>query len=411
MILNTQQAEAVEMARWLARNSGDVAVGVVAGPAGTGKSSLLKEVCQELGDVVLIAPTNRAAQRASKLSNVAATTIHGWLYSPREEEGGRISFVKRGLDKIRVPASNVIIVDEASMVGPDVWGDIWTAAQDTRCSILLVGDAFQLPPVVTSGDEFSVFDSEFEKRVLELGHKFSRVNLTEVFRQARESAVLRACTELRSYPDDWRNAAQVMSNLPSRDNPDKSGYGFPHPDNIPARLLGMIESQMDHCCIAYTNDKRRQINRDVRALRGWSDEDDPQPGEPLLVRRNSKGAGVSNGETIVFTGFLARDMIGLPPNYRFLRVNGVECLTSMDGIVSGVSPKPSELRGLPVPYVDCQYGYAATAHHSQGGQWDTALVVYEQVLMKVYAKAEMRIRWIYTGFSRAKKNLLIGGLR
>ena len=409
--LNERQEDAVKMALWLQEQHREIAVGIVAGAAGVGKTTTLKAICAELGDVVLIAPTNRAAQRAEKLAGAPATTIHGWLYQLKDGDDGKPVFFKKGLDKIRIPLSNVIIVDEASMVGPEVWSDIWTAAQDTQCSILLVGDYFQLPPVVANGVEFSVFSDEFKQRFLDQQHPFQRVDLTEVFRQAKESPIIRACTELRTYPDDWRNAVNILSNAPSRDNKSPYGYAFPHPDNVPARVVGMIEAGMDHRVIAYTNDKRRQINREVRDLRGWTDEEDPQPGEPLLVRRNSKKAGVSNGEIIPFSGFIPRSLLGLPSNYRFMTVNGMDVLTSMDCIVSGVSPKASELQGLPVPFVDCQYGYCVTAHACQGDEADTAIVIWESVLALVYSKPEMRIRWAYTSMSRAKKHLLIGGLK
>ena len=55
--------------------------------------------------------------------------------------------------------------------------------------------------------------------------------------------------------------------------------------------------------------------------------------------------------------------------------------------------------------VVCKYGYALTAHKSQGGEWKKAMVDFDTKFWD--RKTEQYFRWCYTGITRAKEELYI----
>lgn len=393
MQLNAEQEQAVKMAENLAKMPRRV--GILAGPAGTGKTTSLRAICDRIGDVVMLSPTGRAALRASKLSGRPASTIHSYLYKPYEEDG--VLRFQRRMDLQR-PSSGVIIVDESSMLGFDVASDLWPVMQEIDCSMLFVGDSFQLPPVTKDGeDEFSVFGGSFKELVQAEEYGFERVDLKTVQRQALDSPILRAATDMRNNPTDWPLILDVLQ----RDD-------FPKPRNVPVRLAAMVEDGIDHACITYTNATRNWMNREVRKLRGLTDEDDPQPGEPLLIRKNCRGVNVFNGEIIKFGGFIDLGLKGIPKQFRFTKVNDITCMMSRDGIIDDVQPDYNVLRGLKWPFVQANLGYAMTCHASQGSEFDWVVLYWDRSIVNM--PMPYRTRWLYTALTRAKEKLIIGGL-
>lgn len=105
---------------------------IITGSAGTGKTLIIGEIANRLGDYLLLTPTGKAAAQIKERTGCDACTIHRELRYDGE--------VFRRNEKIRCP----VIVDEASMV------DSWLLARLLEYShnqIILVGDASQLEPV------------------------------------------------------------------------------------------------------------------------------------------------------------------------------------------------------------------------------------------------------------------------
>lgn len=152
---NDQQLAVVgALARFCSPEAPQEAVFVLNGYAGTGKTSLSGALVKALEEVkrqvVLMAPTGRAAKVFSAYSGRRATTIHRKIYRyPGASSGGSGYF----------PADNtatdtLFIVDEASMItgaetsGRNLLEDLihYVYAQP-GCRLLLIGDTAQLPPV------------------------------------------------------------------------------------------------------------------------------------------------------------------------------------------------------------------------------------------------------------------------
>ena len=128
-------------------------------------------------DIVLAAPTGRAAKRMSELTGREAQTVHRLLGMNWNEDTQQVTFAKTEKEPLETDA---VIVDEMSMVDLTLFSALLRALRPgTR--LVLVGDADQLPSV-GAGNVFS--DLIRSGRV-------ETVFLREVFRQAERSAIIR----------------------------------------------------------------------------------------------------------------------------------------------------------------------------------------------------------------------------
>ncbi|MCI8328546.1 MAG: ATP-dependent RecD-like DNA helicase [Oscillibacter sp.] len=169
-----RQRQAME----LAAGSG---VLILTGGPGTGKTTTVRGIValfQEMGlDIVLAAPTGRAAKRMSELTGMEAQTVHRLLGMSWNEATHQVTFAKTEKEPLEAGA---VIVDEMSMVDLPLFAALLRALRPgTR--LVLVGDADQLPSV-GAGNVFS--DLIRSGRV-------EAVFLREVFRQAEQSAIIR----------------------------------------------------------------------------------------------------------------------------------------------------------------------------------------------------------------------------
>ncbi len=170
-----QQRKAVELA---AKEN----VLILTGGPGTGKTTTVRAIValfQKLGlEVALAAPTGRAAKRMSELTGVEAQTVHRLLGMSWNEDARQLTFTKTEKEPLEAGA---VIVDETSMVDLPLFSALLRALRPgTR--LVLVGDADQLPSV-GAGNVFA--DLIRSDRV-------ETVFLREVFRQAEQSAIIRA---------------------------------------------------------------------------------------------------------------------------------------------------------------------------------------------------------------------------
>ena len=151
---------------------------ILTGGPGTGKTQTMRALVDLLQEhkrtVRLCAPTGKAARRLSETTGAPATTIHRLLeYQPHEGFG-------RDADD-PIPGTDLLVVDEASMLDVRLAQALF-AAVGPRTHVLLVGDPDQLASVGPG----RVLDDLLESGAV------PTVRLTEIFRQAARSLIVRA---------------------------------------------------------------------------------------------------------------------------------------------------------------------------------------------------------------------------
>jgi ATP-dependent DNA helicase PIF1 len=196
------------------------------GKAGTGKSTLIRRfMAQTDRNVVVVAPTGIAALNVDgytihRLFGFRTTTtlhdVRGGSYRP-----GRFTKTLASLD--------TLIIDEASMVRADVFDMLAAALEQSGPSpgkpfggvqIVLVGDLYQLPPVVAER-EADYFSTTYETPYFFSANSFRRddfptVSLTTVFRQLGDDRMTAILNEIR----EGVLLGHARERLNARTNPD-----------------------------------------------------------------------------------------------------------------------------------------------------------------------------------------------
>lgn len=148
---------------------------VITGGPGTGKTTIIRcilSLLKEDNDILLCAPTGRAAKRMSEATGEEAKTIHRLL-----EYGGEEGMFARGED---YPLeADCLIVDEMSMVDVTLMRGLLRAVlPGTR--LILVGDADQLPSVGAGNVLSDILQSDV----------VPSIRLTDIFRQDESSMIV-----------------------------------------------------------------------------------------------------------------------------------------------------------------------------------------------------------------------------
>lgn len=149
---------------------------IITGGPGTGKSTITKTIlaitAKLTSEIILAAPTGRAAKRMSEITRRTASTIHSLL---------QYDFVTGGFKKgAHDPLTcDLIIVDEASMIDTHLMYHLLKAIPD-HARLILVGDVNQLPSVGPGNVLKDLIESQ----------RFSVTILKEIFRQAKGSKII-----------------------------------------------------------------------------------------------------------------------------------------------------------------------------------------------------------------------------
>lgn len=392
MIWSPQQETALtRVSEWLAERRQPFFY--LAGYAGTGKTTLAKHFAEDAGSVLFGSFTGKAAAVMRSKGCRDATTIHRLIYRSRGKGSARLKELQRDymtalsfdetskaealriqiaaeVRELKKPSfrlnldsdvrhADLVIIDECSMVSGRMADDLLYFGTP----VLVLGDPAQLPPVADGGF-FTAGDPDYM--------------LTEVHRQARESAILRLATNVREgRPLDYCNFPDAQVIL----------KGDLDPDHVPSYDQVLVGR----------NKTRRATNARMRELLGYTD-DIPQPGEKLVCLRNNHDLGLLNGETwgVLDSAALDAEQVGLT-------------IENNDGEALHVEVWRAPFEGRDLLRWDhdrevqeFDYGYVLTAHKAQGSQWPRVIVFDESQVFRANAQS-----WLYTAITRASKYLTV----
>ncbi len=322
-----------------------------------------------------------------------------------------------------------IVVSNCSLVTPKIYQDLIEWA-NVGTKILLVGDGFQLPPILTKeealtwGDDFTVF--EHVKGPM----------LTKVMRSS--GPILDAATYLRE-----NRAIQTRSNGP---------YQYARlRDPLGQAVSDYLLDSDDHVLATWRNDRRMHANAVIRARLGRYSPT-PELGEPILIRQNSgyylngeivTAVDVRPGPTIggpngLPHGHTSADKAGLETTW--LKVTGGDAilvlLQGRDSFMDGLRPYIDDWRawrafgdrqlserpildenGKPLPLpIPVTWGYCLTVHALQGSEYRKVTIFLGpgDGASRNFRKPSrlpsgeivpQSVRWVYTSLSRAKEEL------
>ena len=363
MAWSPQQDRALKaVAAWL-KDEHAPQVFYLAGFAGTGKTTLAKEMAQDVSGTVLYgAFTGKAALVLRRKGCIGASTIHSMIYKPRRRKGGVTEWIL-DLDGA-VKDAALVIIDECSMVGEDLGRDLLSYGK----KVLVLGDPAQLPPV--GGDGY------FTARRPD-------VMLTEVHRQAQDNPIIRMSMDVRG------------------------GRGLALGSYGSSKVINMRQVDRDEVLgaeqiLVGVNRTRRLYNQRVRERRGYNSSI-PNFGERLVCLRNRHSRGLLNGGlwNVIDTMRASADCVDMV----------------LEPADAGDTKHPAEVSVHPffflgreneLSYADTKhsdqfdYGYTLTVHKSQGSQWSTVYLFDESGAFRADAD-----KHLYTAITRAAESITI----
>ena len=423
------------------------------GYAGTGKTSVVSALVRALEGLqqpcILLAPTGRAAKVLARYSGKAAFTIHKYIY--RQQQLGVEAF---SLADNR-HKQTLFIVDEASMLSATrdngVFGNgslmddlIKYVYSGDGCSLFLLGDDAQLPPV--GSDNSPALDAD---RLRGYGLEVSAFSLTQVARQALDSGILANATLIReqltrgaTLPDDthFPTPAHDVQSLSSNEFIDTLEQAY--------REVGEEETLI----ITRSNKRTNLFNQGVRARILWK-EDELSAGDRLMVCKNNyfwtkdyeNLPFIANGDMFEVVRLRhEREMYG----FRFVEASlramdydfEIDCMLWIDSLLvdspadtvalqkqlfTRIAEDYPEIRNrkeltkkiFESPYYNAlqvRFAYAVTCHKAQGGQWkrvflDLPLTVSSSTSFEGGHPMQQReyLRWLYTAVTRATETLFV----
>ena len=429
----------------------DRKVFLLCGYAGTGKTSLISALVRTMEQLdrktTLLAPTGRAAKVFSNYSGKSAHTIHKCIYRRKSiMEGSTFSLAENRAQ------NTLFIVDEASMISNGESSTFGTGAllddlvefvySGRGCSMLLLGDTAQLPPV---GELLSPALTASYLRSMFLD--VTEVELTQVMRQLDGSGILSNATMLRGEISEGATGSL----------PKVQTKGFNDICNVPGNeLIEALESCYDaagteETIVLCRSNKRANVYNEGIRRRILYREEELSRGDILMVVKNNyywreelgkedktlleKFDFIANGDSVQIVrvhgteemyGFRFADVTLSFIDYEDCEMDVKILLNTLTSESPSLTREENERLFTAVwedypeirskrkrmeeirknPYYNAlqvKYGYAVTCHKAQGGEWKRVFIdqgyISEDMISPDY------YRWLYTAFTRASEKL------
>ncbi len=359
---------------------------VIAGYAGTGKSTLIQFIVSALNldpdRVAYIAYTGKAAQVLRNKGCPNAMTAHRLLYKSIQKNDG--TFIHIPLSVGALSGYDMIVVDEISMLPKPMWDLLL----EHHIYTLACGDPGQLPPIGESTD------------VLNSPHIF----LDEIMRQAEDSEIIRLSADIRAGKKLYPYRGESINIVSAEDFSE-----------------GML-SWADQV-ICGKNATRFYLNDYIRTMT-WGEAciNGPIVGDKIICLKNNWNKITQAGDALVNGTIGTLTSLDTLPN-QFLGTRAIisfapEGYDDHDLIdtefhnllidwklITTHEPTLNKTNFMTFPKFlrpeQFDYGYCITCHKSQGSEYEKVLVI-EEIL-----KSTEHARWLYTAVTRASDKLTL----
>ena len=423
---------------------------ILRGYAGTGKTSVVSALVRALQGLkqpcVLLAPTGRAAKVLSRYSGFPAYTIHKKIYRQNQLGQERFSLSQN------MHRGTLFIVDEASMLSGQrdnaAFGSgcllddlVQYVYGGQGCSLLLLGDNAQLPPVGSTASP--ALDEDFMRGY---GLQVTGYGLQEVARQALDSGILSEATRLRNELSAFsRQPSAISIHSNGRDIIKVPGEEVIETLEQSWRDIGAEETLI----ITRSNKMTNLYNNGVRARVLWK-EDLLSSGDRIMVSKNNYFWAqeyenlefLANGDMLEISRlhnehelygfhFAKASLRAVDYNWEIDALVWLDTLTTdspeanytlQRELFARVAEDYPEIhnkkelikRVYESPYYNAlqvRFAYAVTCHKAQGGQWKHVYIdkglTEEGVNELEESERYEYLRWLYTAVTRATEKVYL----
>ena len=346
---------------------------ILTGSAGCGKTTIIKALIDSLNifkyEPLLLAPTGKAACRLSECANQKAFTIHSLVcYIEFMETLVSASAV---LDRFALTNSKkIIIIDESSMIDQLLFYRLLkTIGKLNKVGlkfekILFVGDPFQLPSVGCG----QVLNDLIESKC------FTHIHLTETFRQAKDSLIIKNANKVRNKKDvDIAKTTEFFVGELNEDLIEKIYFKFK------SKYNNILDFYKEFQIATITNKTREYMNEKFKI----KDNSNPElkkckfrVDDKVINLENDREKGIYNGDMGIVEHVTKKET-----TIYFYLVN------------IRIVFKNNELKKI-------TYAYACTIHKLQGSENKSVLILLQNNCISDH-------RLLYTAITRAKQNCII----
>lgn len=395
---------------------------LLAGSAGTGKTYCIRELVDtNKGRFVFTAPTNKATKVlrdsvTSKDYKPECRTIYS-LLGLRLEANGEVKELAAPDDPIDLSQFAAVIVDEASMVNATLWKYINLTAEHYQVKFIFMGDPAQLPPVKeTASAVWQIAD---------------RATLTTVMRH--DNQILSLATALRKVVDHPAPRIALNSDHDSEQGVWRMNAQDFRDEILRATDAGEFSKPNATKLIAWRNVEVDRLNRVVRAqlypdtalMPGgmWQRNDRVIFTAPakdfddeVVATTDDEGSVISAAPMMhpqegleCFRVNIALDTGGtvtawvLHPN---AQAEYTRRAAQLADEAKAAPRKWKRFWAFKDTFHQLRHAYAITAHRAQGSTYDTAMVLWKDILLN--QNRQEAYRCLYVACTRPKRKLVLG---
>lgn len=412
----------------------------ITGPAGTGKTTIMKQVYHALREagynVAAGAPTGKAAKRISEATGIPAATLHRLLKythpgEPDEETGKVVHESYPRHDRTNPMPYDVILIDEYAMVNWEVHNNLFNAIKGGG-RVCIFGDVNQLKPV-EGNDKVAAKPTPF----MTLLSKFDGIHLTTIHRQGEGSDIVAGANMILNgrMPVELRGSKEfsvVFTDRPVHALSDtvmellddegvhfgtaqhqiivQQKTKFIGTERLNPQLQLLLRPENDGwldvprhkwvkaSTIRMRADDKIMCTKNNYDLRNEEDRWEYHPGQYTEEGHEARSfipvpddKWMMNGEQGIIKSIHPEFGVEFDVGDRIVAVPGEQFIETREGHIFQNDPRR-----------DLDLAYAITCHKAQGSEWDTVIYVMNKATLWMQSR-----RNLYTAVTRARKRVIL----